>query len=275
MLELKILDVVILLNCNLSCRGCNNFCDHNVAGTVISLENIKKDFKNWHNKINPERLQIMGGEPVLHKDLINIIKEARKWFPNTDLRLFTNGLLLYKYPKLFQVLQDNNCMLVVSVHSKNKSYLDKLYTSLQIFLKDTLSSIGKKSIVSYGKIFNINNVNVEIRDMASHWYQTYKDGVVPFNDNNPRMSWEKCYFKYCTQLYEGKLWKCSQIAYLEPLMERINNTKVWEPYRNTYKPLSFTDSEDKFNDFKLNIMKEEHICNMCPSNITILKDKSI
>jgi len=273
MLDIRILDVVILLNCNLNCRGCNNFCDHNISGKR-SIEDLKQDFINWKDKINPARLQIMGGEAFLHKDLEKIIRSARKNFPNTDLRLFTNGLLLEKHVEIKEVLKETDCMLTISIHSNEKEYLKKLSTNVHKFF-GSISKASQKSIVSYGSMYTNDSVKIEFRNMSDHWYQTYQNGVIPFTDNNPKKSWESCYFKYCTQLYEGKLWKCSQIAYLEPLMKRINNTKEWDKYRNIYNPLNYTDDEDKFLDFEQRLKKEETICNMCPANPEILESKSV
>jgi len=274
MLDLRILDVVVLLNCNLNCRGCNNFCDHNVAG-IRSLENLKQDFINWKTKINPSRVQIMGGEALLHKNIYEVIYAAREHFPNTDLRLFTNGLLLNKHKELVKVLQDTNCMLVISVHSKEPKYLNFLSDSVHSIFKGSFKNSETKSLVSYGTVYEKEGVTIEFRDMTNHWYQTYKNGVTPYQDNDPKKSWEACYFKYCTQLYDGKLWKCSQIAYLEPLMSRINNTESWEKYRNIYKALDYDGSDKDFLDFRTNLNREEFICNMCPANPEMLRSKSV
>lgn len=274
MLEIKILDVVILLNCNLNCRGCNNFCDHNVSG-YRSFEDIEKDFFNWKNKVNPARVQIMGGEAFLHKNLNKIILSARKHFPNTDLRLFTNGLLLTRHPKILETLKKANCVLVISVHSKEKKYLELLYGSLKSVLNEDFKPKKEKSIVSYGKIYEKDGVKIEFRDMTNHWYQTYQNGVIPFEDSNPKKSWDNCYFKYCVQLFEGKLWKCSQIAYLEPLMSRINNAEAWTKYRGIYKELSYDSDKTDFEHFKNNLEKEEYICGMCPANPEIMVKKNV
>ena len=43
----------------------------------------------------------MGGEPLLHPDLLNFLKMARENFPDTSIQIVTNGLLLLNQPEEF------------------------------------------------------------------------------------------------------------------------------------------------------------------------------
>ena len=80
-------------NCNLSCEGCTHFTNHGHNWTV-SLDELKTWFSSWNKKISPRRLAILGGEPLIHKDIVEIVKITHEmWTPvsYTHLTLPTNS----------------------------------------------------------------------------------------------------------------------------------------------------------------------------------------
>lgn len=83
--------IEITKRCNMHCNTCfakatNKKCQD------LSIAKIKEmmDFVNKTENNNAEVLQISGGEPTLHKDIIEIIKEAKKRFKHVMLN--TNGI---------------------------------------------------------------------------------------------------------------------------------------------------------------------------------------
>ena len=90
MIDIKVLDFPLLSSCNLNCDNCSSYSNLNVEGTVQTLQTARNDFSNWKPYINPLRLQLLGGEPLLHKELKIFIYAAREAFPKTDLRIYTN-----------------------------------------------------------------------------------------------------------------------------------------------------------------------------------------
>ena len=69
MIDIKVLDFPLLSSCNLNCDNCSSYSNLNVEGTVQTLQTARNDFSNWKPYINPLRLQLLGGEPLLHKEL--------------------------------------------------------------------------------------------------------------------------------------------------------------------------------------------------------------
>ena len=50
----------------------------------------------------------MGGEPLLHPKLTEIIDATRKILPSTRILLFTNGILIDKLnPNVWEILKKN------------------------------------------------------------------------------------------------------------------------------------------------------------------------
>ncbi len=266
MIDLKVLDFPIISKCNLKCDNCCSYSNLNIKGKVPSISSAKNDFSNWKSYINPLRLHIVGGEPFLHKELAAYIYAAREAFPNTDLRVFTNGLLLKKQLKLKEVLKETKCMLVISVHSTDLKYKQLLHDNLNEFFGDTIETNKEKSIVSFAYVYEKNGIKIELRNMVKHWAQIYKEGIKPFNSNY-KDAHNACMWTDYTQLYEGKLWKCTQTAFFNDLMRRINNHKDWEQYKNKYIPLSHDDSEIVKEQWFSEFLNPEPICSMCSGKL--------
>lgn len=104
----------ILDHCNLRCKGCDHFAAI-AEKRFVALEDIEKDLARMSELLDGQliRMGIMGGEPLLHPDLLKILEVARKYFPNTLLQLVTNGLLLMQQPEKFWLTcKENNIVIV-------------------------------------------------------------------------------------------------------------------------------------------------------------------
>jgi MoaA/NifB/PqqE/SkfB family radical SAM enzyme len=86
----KITTVWLVIN-----SDCNNYCKFcyyvNRDSSFMSFENIKR-YKKLIDKINPSKLVLIGGEPTIHKDFLNILKlfSKRKY----KLSIVSNGTTL-------------------------------------------------------------------------------------------------------------------------------------------------------------------------------------
>jgi hypothetical protein len=215
---------------------------------VQTAEQAKTDLTNWKPYINPIRLQVLGGEPLLHKEIKDIIRIAREIYPDTDLRMYTNGLLLKRHKDIKETLKKYNCMMVISVHSVDERYKKILLENLYEFLDgDVKIEKTSKSVVSFGKVFR-------------------KQGIKPYNSDYKKAH-EVCRWTHCTQLYQGKLWKCTQTAFFDDLMRRINNHKDWEQYKDKYTSLKHDDSQEIKDKWFSEFLSPEPICAMCREDI--------
>ena len=110
--------------------------------------------------------------------------------------------------------------------------------------------------------------------MVSHWAQVYKEGIKPFNSDY-KDAHKACMWTHCTQLYKGKLWKCTQTAFFDDLMRRINNHEDWEQYKDMYSPLSHNDSSEIKEEWFNTFLHPEPICSMCSGKLIKNKNKKI
>jgi organic radical activating enzyme len=260
LIEVPHLEWHITHNCNLSCQGCAHFTNHG-HNWFADIDTLKEWYSHWNKRISPKVMAILGGEPLLHKDIIDIIyltKEMWQQPKDSFFELVTNGILIdeEKHKDLPKALKDTDCTLSVSIHSiKNVSleYSNKLKKSLYII---------KEWRDQY-------NIKIKFYDSFNVWVKIYNGFGVnsePFEDNDPQESWNNCPTgQKCFQLYEGNLYKCSLMAYLQLQKEKYGTllSKKWDPYLK-YIPLT-PDCSD--NDIIQFFNKgAESVCGMCPKN---------
>ncbi|MBR6126376.1 radical SAM protein [bacterium] len=85
----------IVEHCNLNCKSCVHFSPL-AKEEYLDIKTFKNDIKRLSEITigKVKTINIFGGEPLLHKDLIQFLDIARYFFPNTKIRLVTNGILL-------------------------------------------------------------------------------------------------------------------------------------------------------------------------------------
>lgn len=82
-------------HCNLNCKGCAHFSPL-AEKKFAKLNCFLRDIKRIKYIARGELLfvKLLGGEPLLHPQINEFILGFREIFPNTPLRLLTNGILL-------------------------------------------------------------------------------------------------------------------------------------------------------------------------------------
>ena len=100
--KINYLRVSVTDRCDLRCVYCMkekmNFLP---KSDVLSLEEIERLCDNFID-LGVEKIRLTGGEPLVRKDIIHVIKNLNKKKFSTNLKeitLTTNGTLLKKYAK--------------------------------------------------------------------------------------------------------------------------------------------------------------------------------
>lgn len=104
----------ILDHCNLRCKGCDHFAAI-ARRRFVSVEDITRDLARMSELFDGKvaRIGVMGGEPLLHPELKQILAEARRYFPETLIQLVTNGILLMRQDEEFwDVCRKHKIMIV-------------------------------------------------------------------------------------------------------------------------------------------------------------------
>ena len=122
--RLGLMEIIILDHCNLNCKGCVHFSP--LAEKILyPKENIQNDLKQLSLLTDGclTNLRIMGGEALLHPDLLEILKTARKYFPKTTINILSNGILLPTQKQEFwDICKENNIIVAVTKYPIDLDY---------------------------------------------------------------------------------------------------------------------------------------------------------
>lgn len=180
----------ILDHCNLRCKGCDHFAC--IADPYfVSYETIHNDLQRMSELLGDNgiiKMGIMGGEPLLHPDLLKILEDVRLFFPKVIIRLTTNGLLLLRQnDEFWHTCRKCNVTIVNTKYPINLDFegMKKKAESENVkfmYFEDTGEEVVKKS---FKKIINLNG------------------------DNDPVESFANCHIaNYGNFLMEGKFYGC-------------------------------------------------------------------
>lgn len=243
------LEIHLAHSCNLSCESCSHYSNQGHKGT-LALDEADRWMGLWSQRLHPQTLSLLGGEPSIHPDLPGCVTLARRHWPKSHLRLVTNGFFLHRHPGLPAVLQrDPNACIYLSIHHDSLEYQKKLVPIFDLL---------KAWVRDYA-------IRVEVYLSFQNWTRRYhgKGGAMaPFQDGQPRQSWAHCPARYCPQLFEGKIWKCAPLAYLKMQDDKYQLSAQWKPYLQ-YQPLESACSDAQLEEFFSR--EEEPACAMCPA----------
>jgi MoaA/NifB/PqqE/SkfB family radical SAM enzyme len=245
---IKNLELHVVHSCNLTCESCSHYSNQGHKG-VVSLEEAEGWMAAWDRRLRPSIFSLLGGEPTIHPRLTEFVLLAHKHWPRSRLRLVTNGFFLHRHPDLPAVLKATGTYLYLSVHHDSPEYRERLRP---------IQELVKAWVRAHG-------IRLKYYQSYKRWTRRYKGfgaAMEPYDDGQPRKSWKKCPAKFCRQLFDGKIYKCSPLAYLKLQDAKYHLSEKWRPYLQ-YQPLGpdCTDAElDVFFD-----REEEPYCNMCPA----------
>ena len=113
---------------------------------------------------NVHTIRLMGGEPLLHPEVVKFCKATRELFPNSEIVLVSNGLLLPKLSNLdIEDINDNNIALCMSnyglnLNLKTQHESDGLCLCVMAFI---LNGLHKCCCSSWKQVFmHINETQV-------------------------------------------------------------------------------------------------------------------
>lgn len=129
----------ITTNKNIRCYGCVDKCEKFQAEKYVSLEDFSQNMQTLKNILNPLELHFSGGEPLLHKELEELCKIANAFFPETQIYIHTNGILMntLKDKQLLNLTKNYNVNFLfylypISNYLKNYQKIIQRFQTLKI-----------------------------------------------------------------------------------------------------------------------------------------------
>ncbi len=128
------LSFALVTHCNLNCKGCAVLA--NIADkawkTIEKFEQELIKLKELFSGI--KIISLSGGEPLLHDDLKEFIKLARYYFPDAELTVLSNGLLIPKMrDELWHVMHKMDVHMSISLYPVTGAIKGKIEEILDSF----------------------------------------------------------------------------------------------------------------------------------------------
>jgi organic radical activating enzyme len=301
---LKLLDIYYGAKCNLSCNQCDTRSDViRTADNDPNIETILEGITLAKEKFEIDLYSVLGGEPLLYLDKIDIILEhIRKIDPNAKIQFSTNGTLLSKkIDDVVSIMQKHNCGLFVCNHfaafdvdmtARITDSVDYLVNRLGLsrgdankFFKEFIQLDNPRKDPFFQKwikqhedyflgeqpddhYYHNGNIFVHFRpqyDFKKNHYM--KDGKPkPHMTGLPHISFkEGCSSVLCNFLIDKKIYKCAALGTLKKFLEFHGSLDDpdWKKYLD-YKCLDLeTCSEGDAYKFSIGKFCAVAECDMC------------
>ncbi len=232
--------IPICYHCNLNCAYCNHYCPLVEKPEYISIEQFEKDVKRLSELTNKSlrELVLIGGEPLLHKDIEKLIKIAAKYFPETKKRIITNGILLKTMPETFwEACRECNITIKCSAY------------------KNVKNCPTKQEIEEYRAKYNVeisSRIVVKNRFLKTNFTKIPKPG----SENN----YKNCVIgMICAQLDNGILYPCcvmSNIRFFNNYFKDYAIKLIESDYLDIHKISSFYEIKDY-------LIRNKNFCSYC------------
>ncbi len=169
-------------SCNLNCKACTHYSNIFGDGDFYSIDDYARDIRQIANCVDVADFYILGGEPFKLKNLDEYLKLTRKFLPNTNLRIVTNGLLIPNTPQyILDALRENQFVVDISMYPPTVRMIDQI------------ADVFKKNNIPHNTRGHVRFFNAFLSLRGGH---------------NPQKSRAVCCNDVCRFLRNGKIYKC-------------------------------------------------------------------
>jgi MoaA/NifB/PqqE/SkfB family radical SAM enzyme len=168
-------EVNLVDHCNLNCRSCDHFSP--IAEPHFpSLREFERDIARLAelSKRHLGELYLLGGEPLLNQETPFFFEVARGRLPNTEISLFTNGILLMSHEadEVWKAARKNNVTIKITrypikldmkaIYEKalKESVQIEIFQTHSMFTKYTLNASSGQTIYAFPECYQFNHCSV-------------------------------------------------------------------------------------------------------------------
>ncbi len=219
-IRVEALEFHVAEHCNLRCAHCCNMSPF-VDERFLDLCEVQALATRMASTFEVDVFKIMGGEPLLHPQITEVLRILRASKVSPIIRLFTNGLLLHRMDTAFWEALDQ---LTISV-----------YDSAPVkpsFLED-----ARRLAKQHDVVLNIKPV--------SEFSRVLREDAVK-SDEQVRSTYDACWLRHrCLIVREGVFFKCTRAAYFRDFMARLHAQPVCPPDPNDGVALDAVDFDER------------------------------
>ncbi len=215
------LEINAVKHCNLSCRSCSHSSPISEK-RCYDLMQLKEDLNNLSKYFKCEFIRVVGGEPLLHPDLVGFLRVIRESNIGRKICLVTNGVFLGKVKE--DILE----------------LIDKVEISLY-----PMSDVLKKQIEKNADTISRSGKSVRILE-----YSDFRESVVKkrcSNDALVQVVYNTCGVAHtwrCLTLDNGRLFRCPQSMVCFDSNNAINEGIIVSEINNVNEVLDFLEDNN-------------------------------
>jgi len=114
--HLRVLEFHAVHHCNLACEGCSHFAPH-APHERVEVQRFQDSVTAAAARLTPTWVHLLGGEPLLHPGLFQLLVDLQQGFPDAARKLVTNGTLMaHADDRIYDVLADTRTAVAISVY---------------------------------------------------------------------------------------------------------------------------------------------------------------
>ncbi|MBR0236532.1 MAG: radical SAM protein [Thermoguttaceae bacterium] len=254
--KIRKMEVYVANGCNLKCLFCSHF--NPFRRGVVPADELIASFETWSKKVVPQKLGILGGEPLLHPELERIIAAAHRCWPESRIVLTSNGLLFPNKPdSLLQTLKDAGVQVLLSRHVPTEEGERKF--------QEIVSRLQKAGVW------------VTIIPSSGRWKRYYNiddNGQPQPFESSSEKAWTMCGPNTCFNLTNNKLYRCSILANAALAYEEGVLGENWA-VTQTYKPLTADASANEIVEHLFLMRGPLKACSICPETTVVVEAQQI
>ena len=234
-------EVHVTEHCNLNCTGCTHFSP--IAKTnYLDVKEWKNDCKRMYELYGDDVLEVrlLGGEPLLHPNLPEIMNVTRDFFKNAQIIILTNGIMLKRMSTSFwDSVKRNSVKIMTTRYPININY-----DSIKQFVEDKNIEYGEWEMESDNngdKVLENYHLDIE-------------------GKQNGLESLRKCIrANFCLTLKHGKLYTCTIAAHMHHMKEFFSLEHMNIEEKNG---ISIYEAKDKYEISEF-LVNEIPACRYC------------
>lgn len=175
-------------HCNLNCKACAHFSNISPE-TYRDVTEFEKDIACLSSKVRLHEFRLMGGEPLLHSDIIKFLEISRKYLIHSEITLVSNCIMLKKMPPEFwKAMRECNIIIELSIYPPMREQFDDII-----------------------RLIRENDIEIKpIRPVNVFWAKMNREGT-----SNVDYAYKKCTHKVCHHLRNGRLYLCPTACYMD------------------------------------------------------------
>ncbi len=196
--RLDYIEYHISFHCNLNCKGCSHFSNLIDQPMFGDLNSFSKDMERLRELFwGISKIRLMGGEPVLNKQLPEFIYRAREIFPDSDIRIVSNGLMIRDDQKdLFKAMRECAVFFDVSLYPPTEKIIGRI-----------------------SRICDDEHVKLTVTPSVTQ----FTASLDPGGNSDPADSFRSCPARHCVYLCNGKISTCIMPQIIDVFNDRYGS----------------------------------------------------